>query len=377
MSNLDEAAGVAPADNTQAAIAADNGGAYAFAKPASDGRLTVSPAALESLGTILRNHGHDPHDADAGWRSENPIVGASLFAAHGYPSSPCDLFKHPSTVNGFYDATTNVTRIFGLDFWHDWEEPICGWLVRTGRYDWGGPTGLWCFDIDGSEGYQVWDELVEKLGPPPPTWATHSGSNGGGGHILYAPANYGPDMKTVGKALISGKRGKIDQRGRGGYFVAPGSLHKSGNRYRWKDGHAPDEIPLATLPPAWVDAMDKADERAPKSASSSTSRSSPRVRIAKEDRGGTQMGDGDPEVYGGFQNPIYALARQYFFKAGVEAPAEPIIEVIRELIIEAPKGPERDVGRYMDGSDLPRIVERGRAYVKKVKEEESDQYDYN
>jgi len=133
---------------------------------------------------------------------------------------------------------------------------------------------------------------------------------GGGEHWHFAPANYGPDMKTVPHALIHWKRGNIDQKGRGGYAVIAGSYHKSGKRYYWADGCAPDETPLATFPPAWVEAMDKAGgPPAPKDTSSSTSRSSARVRVTKVNQGGTLLGDGDPKVYGGLPSGWSPWAR--------------------------------------------------------------------
>jgi len=355
MSN--EAAGALPADNNeQAAIAA---GGVQFAQPAPDGRLIVSPAALESLGKILWNNGRNPAKAAAGWRSEDPLAVACMFAAFGYPSFPCS-FKAPLTKNGLYDATTSIMT---LAYWSR-EKPASGWCVRTGRYTWGGPAGLWCFDLDGSAGYAYWHELIEKLGPPPPTWETISGSNNGGGHILYAPSDHGADMKTVTKALIAGKRGKIDQRGRGGYFVGAGSLHKSRNRYRWKEGHAPDEIPLATLPDAWVEAMDKADERAPKSASALNTRSSTRASHIHHDTNGKKLGDG-PDG-GGFHGPINSLAAGYFFAAGLDASDEKLIAMLRKLIEAAPKDPGRqDIGRYMSAEYLTDAIESARNYVRK------------
>jgi DNA-binding MarR family transcriptional regulator len=45
--------------------------------------------------------------------------------------------------------------------------------------------------------------------------------------------------------------------------IAPPSLHQSGNRYQWKPGMDPNQIPLADLPQTWFDRIDSPRKSAP------------------------------------------------------------------------------------------------------------------
>lgn len=326
----------------------------------SDGcQLWVSVGTLKHLATILRSIGHDPRAAAAGWRSADPFVVACLFAALGYPVFPCSRVKRPLTRNGVLDATTDLPTL------HYWvrDKTARGWCVKTGRYeDAGGPAGLWIFDVDDAAGYARLAELEAVLGPLPKTWTCMSARLGGGEHRYFAPACNGPDMKTVGHALISGKRGKIDQKGRGGYAVCAGSYHASGNRYQWADGCAPDETPLAQLPSEWVAAMDKAGAPAPKSMSHVTSRSSQRVRHVHDP---SSLILGDAPDGGGFHGPIYRIAVRFFRDAGTGLEAQILVKLLRMKIMEAPISPDRDpasIARYSSDEYLLEQVENARAW---------------
>lgn len=70
-------------------------------------------------------------------------------------------------------------------------------------------------------------------------------TGGGGRHLFFKH----PAATVKNKvSLVSG----IDIRGDGGYIVVAPSRHASGNLYRWKPGHGPDEIELAELPTWWL-----------------------------------------------------------------------------------------------------------------------------
>jgi len=321
--------------------------------------FAVSDAVREHLESILSWLGHDPRDALSGWRSKDPLVVASLFAANGFPVFPCNLLKHPLTRNGLHDATTDLRTIY---YW-DRDKVIYGWCVRTGRYlEPDGPSGLWILDIDDAAGYARLAQLESELGPLTATWTLMSGREGGGEHRYFAPASHGPDMKTRGKALIAGKQGNIDQKGRGGYGVGGGSLHVSRARYYWADGRAPDEIPLAQLPPAWVDAMDKAsDPAAPRSSVSRGRGSSPRPRHSNRG-GGTMLGDGPNG--GGFHGPINSLCINFFKTAGPETSAESFVGLLRRLIENADRAPGRDITRYLSAGYLDDAIESARVFVR-------------
>ena len=117
---------------------------------------------------------------------------------------------------------------------------------------------------------------------------------------------------------------------------------------------------------AWLPKREHGDNAIPRHSGKRVASSAGVQR--RHDPGSLLIGDG----FGGFQNPIYKNAISYFFKAGIDAPAEPIIGTLRELVIEAPKDHGRDVSRYVSGPDLPRIVERARSFVIKVKDTENE-----
>ena len=80
-------------------------------------------------------------------------------------------------------------------------------------------------------------DLLDKY----PTWQVVTGS--GGYHYIYkAPA--GSQFTNAAGMLPKG----CDIRAAGGFIVGAGSLHRSGNRYRFVDGFEPKSISLAELP---------------------------------------------------------------------------------------------------------------------------------
>lgn len=290
--------------------------------------LSLDAAARSHLESILYGIGHDPKAAAAGWRSEDPFVVASLFGWSGYPVFPCNHRKAPMTPHGCKDATTNLVS---LSYWDRQKSPP-GWCVKTGRYyEEGVAPGLWIFDIDDAQGYVRWAELERELGPLPKTWTCMSGREGGGEHRMFAPELVGPDMKTVPRALIAGRRDKIDQKGRGGYAVIAGSHHSSGRRYHWKEGRAPDEAELARLPAAWIEAMDKAgqtNDKSPANRNRATGKWTP-----KHDNSDL-IGDG-PGL-GGFHSAIYKTAIRLIAAAGDQADVRVIAALIRAKVLSAP-----------------------------------------
>ncbi len=137
--------------------------------------------------------------------------------------------KHPATVNGLKDATTD-------------EETIREWFTGGRSYNIGIATGresgLVVLDIDPKNGGS------ESIGQyrVPRTLDVITGS--GGRHYYFAY----PKSKEIRNS--AGKLGAgLDVRGEGGYVVAPPSLHISGSEYKW----AVD--PRAMKPtecPAWI-----------------------------------------------------------------------------------------------------------------------------
>ena len=107
--------------------------------------------------------------------------------------------------------------------------------VVTGRI-----SGIIVVDVDVRHGGpDSVDEFEAAHGPLPPT--VEAASGGGGRHLYYAH----PGTTMANRVAI---RPGIDVRSDGGCIVAPPSLHPSGRRYAWVDGHSPDELSLAPLP---------------------------------------------------------------------------------------------------------------------------------
>ena len=104
-------------------------------------------------------------------------------------------------------ATTNPEEIKA--WWHEWPEANVG--VLTGE-------GLFVIDVDGKEG----EASLGLLGPLPPTLECRTAR---GRHLYFL----GDGPNTTGK-LGPG----LDTRGKGGFVVAPPSVHKeTGVIYRW------------------------------------------------------------------------------------------------------------------------------------------------
>lgn len=143
-------------------------------------------------------------------------------------SSPA---KHPLTPKGVKSATCDQHTI--NNWWSEAEIANVG--IATGN-------GLLVLDIDaksgGLESLAAWEWANGSL-PLTPAVAT-----GGGGFHYYFQI---PAGTVIGNR--AGIAPGIDLRGDAGYVVAPPSLHKSGELYRWVV--APGEAPLAAVP-TWL-----------------------------------------------------------------------------------------------------------------------------
>lgn len=109
----------------------------------------------------------------------------------------------------------------------------------------GGISRLVVVDVDAQHGGLASLAATEREhGALPPTVEAITG--GGGRHLYFASSR--AIHNRVG--ILPG----IDLRAEGGCVVAPPSVHPSGRRYAWAEGHAPDELPPARLPARFLDA---------------------------------------------------------------------------------------------------------------------------
>lgn len=123
-------------------------------------------------------------------------------------------------------------------WWERW--PVSNVGVITGWV-----SAVVVVDIDPRHGG---DESLATLegdhGPLPETVTSVSG--GGGRHWYFAH----PSHLVPSRPLAAG----IDLKAEGGMVVAPPSRHASGDAYRWRPGHGPDQHELEPLP-AWVEQL--------------------------------------------------------------------------------------------------------------------------
>jgi DNA-binding MarR family transcriptional regulator len=141
----------------------------------------------------------------------------------------CSPGKHPRTLNGFKDATTDAERI--RSWWKRWPDANIG--IPTGER-----SGFLALDEDPRHGgYDSLRQLTKTHGELPRTKTTKTGS--GGRHYLFSyPAGSG-----IGNS--SGRLGPgLDVRGEGGYIVAPPS--RTTGAYEAFDRSPP------VIPPAWL-----------------------------------------------------------------------------------------------------------------------------
>lgn len=196
------------------------------------------PEPAEQLEKHLESLGDDKRQDAALW-----------YAAEGWPVFPCystegprctcgkagcsSPGKHPLTAHGVKEATTDPETI--ENWWAQW--PNANVAIATGS------QSFLVLDVDGEEGERTLTALEEQLGPLPETVMARTG--GGGRHILFQPV---PGVKNLVRVAPG-----LDIRSDGGYIIAPPSTHVSGETYVWDLFSSPQAVPLAPLPPAWID----------------------------------------------------------------------------------------------------------------------------
>lgn len=180
----------------------------------------------------------------------NALLDAALdYAARGWAVFPCKPhLKEPLTANGFKDASTDAEII--RQWWAQWPDANIGLACGASR--------LAVIDIDvknGVDGRATWGELLEQYGYALGETVCQE-TPSGGAHYLYQMN--GVTIRNSASKLGPG----LDTRGDGGYIVVAPSIHPNGGEYTWAWGHAPNEIALATLPEALVQALHHTPQKA-------------------------------------------------------------------------------------------------------------------
>lgn len=136
--------------------------------------------------------------------------------------------KHPGIKAWPINATTDSGQI--EQWWT--ERPLANIGIATGK-----GSNLLLLDADGPAGRE---SLAERAVPLTPQ--VTSGRVDGGTHYYFQCPN------DFDARNFAGEVPGLDARANGGYIVAPGSLHASGDRYEWVEGT--ENLPLAE-PPTW------------------------------------------------------------------------------------------------------------------------------
>jgi len=129
--------------------------------------------------------------------------------------------KHPRTRRGLTEATNNPSTI--ARWWAAWPHANIGMPA--------GANGLAVIDVDprhgGADTIALLEQYCRQHGVD--LFATrHIRTGSGGDHLIH----WQPPGGIISKAKAFGADAPgVDTRGRGGYIVAPPSLHASGGRY--------------------------------------------------------------------------------------------------------------------------------------------------
>jgi hypothetical protein len=170
--------------------------------------------------------------------SVRPLPGGGFVCTCGKLSCGKASGKHPlgSLVPHGCKQASRDPRVI-KHWWHCVDYANIG--VATG-------DGLVVLDVDPrANGDQTLGDLEAKHGGLPRSWRVITG--GGGEHIYFRScAPIGCSASQIGPGL--------DVRARGGYVVAPPSLHLSGRQHCWSVDFHPDDVPLAPIPD-WLTAL--------------------------------------------------------------------------------------------------------------------------
>ena len=168
--------------------------------------------------------------ADHGY-SVLPLHWATTGGSCGCGDRSCSsVGKHPLTLHGVKDATRDESTI--RRWWREYPKANIG--IATGEV-----SDLIVLDVDARHGgLESLRQFEDENGPLPGVPTVRTG--GGGFHFYF---KHFPGLgNRVG--LLQG----IDVKSDGCFVVYPGSIHKSGRRYRWLYGRTPRKVSTAPFP---------------------------------------------------------------------------------------------------------------------------------
>lgn len=163
---------------------------------------------------------------------------AAWYAEHGWHVFPCGKNKSPLTPHGFKDATRKPESINA--WWGGRPDALIG--VATGP-----ESGIFVIDIDDVTILSKNERLAALVRIKTPQSKT-----GKGLHIVF---KWVPALESIKTTKVGVNGLLIDSRGKGGYIIAPPSLHPSGVRYQWVEGLSPADVEPAEPPKLVIDML--------------------------------------------------------------------------------------------------------------------------
>jgi hypothetical protein len=155
-----------------------------------------------------------------------PVIPLHSPEAHGCSCGRAECEspgKHPRTAHGLKEASRDPAMI--REWWTRWPDANIG--IVTGP-----ESGILVLDVDGRQGDESLIELERRGYDLPDTYTVKTG--GGGQHVYFLWPE-GAEVRNSQSKIALG----LDIRGRGGYVVAPPSLHASGARYELNESAIP------------------------------------------------------------------------------------------------------------------------------------------
>lgn len=283
--------------------------------------------------------------------ADSLIVAAILAMEYGLSFTPL-RDKRPYVKGWPLVASSQIPDLLAWRLASVMNGPACDFGVLTGI-----AGGVQVLDFDGENAAENMRKLEVEYGALV-SWQAITGS--GGIHLYFKADPDGPDLRTTSKVLGI----PLDVRGWHGQSAVVGTKRSNGRRNEWAPDRAPGEVELAFMPKTLFDALPKYIERSASTVGTRKRRPSFYSRSSyNAENSSDSMLLGDGPGHGGFHSPINSLCIQYFLKRGTDAPAEPLIAWLRHNIEAAPKGPDRDVSRYLSDEYLNDAVESAREFV--------------
>lgn len=319
---------------------------------------------------------------------KNKKTGAHECSCDDYSRSQAAKFKRE------WKPCTKIGKVpWGLKWQDDaTNDHEIAYAIWSERKHWNSNIGILCgsrsglvgLDIDGEVGLASLEKLEAKFGKLPHTVTVVTGS--GGRHFWFRlpeGISISNSAKALGAAALGVEATNVDVRGENGQLIAPPSMHKSGNQYRFLEGCGVDDISFDDVPylPQWlVDECEKAKagnrskESGGKAKRTSESSADPFAEAAHglgADKPNADSFEDGVDSYvarigddkDGFDKPIYQAALSYFAKNGIGAPAEEIHSKLTGAILAAECKDSRAVDRYSRDEYLTPRIEQARAYI--------------